>query len=204
METRRANVDDIPQLVKFWDTQKAPSKELEKRLTDFQIVHDDKGAVLATLGMRVVEKQGKLYGEYYSSPDQAGVLRKMLWERIERVCKNTGLIRIWCLEPIGPWSGFGFKPIEKPGSPRLPELLGSASDPWAALTLIHDTDEKIILEKEFEMFIQSEKNSSEQMMKQAKALRLFAFFLLFAFVGSVIYFLTYVFKSKAVINGQKR
>ena len=54
--TRRATVDDIPELVRLWDNFSYPSDIFEKRLTEFHLVeHPHSKQILAAIGVFIVK-----------------------------------------------------------------------------------------------------------------------------------------------------
>ena len=66
--TRRATVEDLPQLIDLWRLEQLPAASLEKRFTEFQIVCDDIGRVLAAVGIQISGAQAWLHSESIAQP----------------------------------------------------------------------------------------------------------------------------------------
>src|SRR5258708_11300123 len=91
---RRATVDDVKSLVKLWESAALPALELERRLTEFQVVVDGQDNIVGAIGLHIEGKNGKLHSEAFANPQQADVLRPKLGERMQTVGKNHGPFRL--------------------------------------------------------------------------------------------------------------
>src|SRR2546426_9675403 len=105
---RRATVDDLPGLKVLWERARLQVLDLEKRLTEFQLVVSDAGDLIGALGLHIEGKQGKLHSEAFSQPDQQDQFRPRLWERVQTVSRNHGLVRLWTQELSPFWHQAGF------------------------------------------------------------------------------------------------
>lgn len=185
-KVRRATVDDRNALVALWDSMRLPSAELEKRLTEFQVAVGAEEQVLGAIGVRLATKQGLIHSEAYTDFAQADPLRSALWERIQSLATNHGLIRLWTRETAPFWSRSGLTPAADEALQKLPGDWKEDGAQWLTLKLREDLDEVINLDKEFSVFMAAEKNRSLQMMDQAKMLKLLATLLaLLLFLGVI-------------------
>ncbi len=168
---RRANLEDLSSLKGLWDIARHPTLELEKHLTEFQLVLRPDGILLGSVAMRMVGQHGLLHSEAFYQSEQADSLRPLLWERLQILARNHGLVRLWTRERSAFWAQVGFHPAQPEDLNRLPAALGEASQPWLCLRLRDESLLSGALEKEFELFQLMERQKSERMMERAKALK---------------------------------
>src|SRR6476620_4495932 len=95
---RRATLDDLPQLTAFWQGMQLPIPELSKRITEFQVVEGPDAKIIGMIGLQVAEKQARIHSESFADFAQADQLRPLLWDRIQSVARNHGLLRLWTRE----------------------------------------------------------------------------------------------------------
>ncbi len=95
---RRATVDDVKSLLKLWESAGLPGIELERRLTEFQVVVDSNETIVAAMGLQIEAKNGKVHSEAFSDPALKDTLRPRLWDRMLIVAKNIGLFGMSTLE----------------------------------------------------------------------------------------------------------
>src|SRR3954469_24572577 len=74
--TRRATVEDLPQLLALWRLERLPADALEKRFTEFQVVSDNSGEVLGAVGIQIAGSHGLLHGESMARPEHADEFRQ--------------------------------------------------------------------------------------------------------------------------------
>jgi N-acetylglutamate synthase-like GNAT family acetyltransferase len=170
LQARRATLDDIPSLRNLWEMMRYPVAELEKQLTDFQVVVDAAGEIIGAVGFRTLQRQGCIHSEAFGDFSLAERARPVLWERIESLCTNHGVVRLWTNDPSPFWTHNGFKPCSPAVLEKLPEVWDRKKPGWVTLQL---RDENVIasLDKEFAMFVASERQRSEQALGQAKVLK---------------------------------
>ena len=84
-------MDDIKPLASLWQSAQLPYLELEKHLTEFQVVLTEAGEIVGAIGLQVVGKDARLHSEAYLHPEQEDDLRPKLWERMVNVGKNHDL-----------------------------------------------------------------------------------------------------------------
>ena len=139
---RRATVEDLPQLLALWELERLPATALEKRFTEFQVVSDDAGVVLAAVGLQIIGAHGLLHGEAIARPELSDMLRGLLWKRLQVIIQNHALERLWTQLPAHAWRDQGFerateeqlklRPAEYPSQygdciwPRFRRLLNSS------------------------------------------------------------------------------
>lgn len=173
LQARRATLDDIGALRNLWEMMRYPVAELERQLTDFQVVVDTAGVVVGAVGFRSAQRQGNFHSESYSDFSMVERARPVLWERIQSLCNNHGVVRLWTDDASPFWTHNGFQAATPALLEKLPEQWDRTKPGWLTLQL---KDENVMasLDKEFAMFVASEKHRSDQAIGQAKLLKTIA------------------------------
>ena len=171
---RRATLDDIGQLTALWESMNYPTPDLARRVTEFQVAEGPDGAMLGALGLQIAERQGRVHSEAFGDFALAEQLRPLLWDRVQAVATNHGLLRLWTQEQAPFWNHCGLLKPDAETLEKLPALWHGSSSPWQTLKLRDDVDTIVSADKEFAVFIQSEKQRTEQVFRRARALKTFA------------------------------
>ncbi len=133
---RRANLDDLPVLRGLWETACLPVLDLEKRLTDFQVVVRPDGVLVATIGLQISGAHGLVYGESFSSVNQEQQVRPLLWERLLVLARNRGCERLWIKSTRSDfWRSTGFQEPSEDELSTLPKAFGDGSGEWLTIVL---------------------------------------------------------------------
>ncbi len=172
---RRANLDDLGGLKVLWERCALQVLDLERHLTEFQLVVSMEGDLMGAIALHIEAKQGLLHSEAFTTAEREDDFRPMLWERIQVVARNHGLLRLWTQEQAPFWHQTGFAEADPELLKRLPPGFGDPHRRWWALVLRDEAPNQLSLEKEFELFTQTSRASAEQMMSQARRLKLFAY-----------------------------
>jgi N-acetylglutamate synthase-like GNAT family acetyltransferase len=175
LNVRRAVVDDLPQLLNLWKIEKLPWEILEKRFTEFQVAVDSNNQVIGAIGLHIVGHEGLMHSEAFLRFDLADTIREMIWERIEVIAHNFGLVRIWTREDSPFWHHYGFRPATNEQLQKLPKIFGTADSGWYVATFRKEEPPKVISpEKEFEILIAQEKAETQRITDLAKIMRVIA------------------------------
>jgi N-acetylglutamate synthase-like GNAT family acetyltransferase len=184
---RRATLDDIGQLTAIWESMQYPTQDLAKRVTEFQVAEGAEGTVLGAVGLQIAERQGLVHSEAFSDFALAEHLRPLLWDRIQNVATNHSLLRLWTQEQAPFWNHCGLVRADAEALQKLPASWRGTSSPWLTLKLRDDVETVMSVDKEFAVFMQSEKQRTEQLFKRARTMKtiatLIALALLIAVVG---------------------
>lgn len=201
---RRATVDDLIGLKQLWQRAHLQVLDLEKRLTEFQLIVTDNGDLLGAIGLQIDGKQGRIHSEAFTQPEDQDKHRQQLWERVQSIARNHGLMRVWTQESAPFWNQRGFQQATEEALQKLPAVFGDASSPWFALQLREENIAVISLEKEFELFQAAQQAGSEKLMQQAKMLRTVAYIFLGIVVLAAGFFLVQIFlKNPSLLQGGK-
>lgn len=149
-----------------------PEDELEKRLTEFQVVVDADGLFLGAIGFQVCREYALLHNEGFADVSVADQARHLFWKRIQILSANHTVFRLWTQERSPFWKDFGFRPPDAETLARLPaEWRNEYDGAWLTLEL---KNEKAIVEAlgtNFAGFMDAEKKQTERVKEQAQTIR---------------------------------
>lgn len=170
---RRATVEDLAALRSLWAAMRIPRGDLEKRLTEFQVAEAADGQVVGAVGFQIVQRHGLIHNEVFSDFSFADEIRSLFWTRLQSLAMNHGVARLWTREQAPFWSRNGLQAADSETMERLPEMWDRLASGWLTLRL---KDEEVMasLDKEFDMFVASEKARSAQALAQAQRLKMLA------------------------------
>jgi hypothetical protein len=183
---RRATLDDIRQLTVLWQAMRFPVEDLARRVTEFQVAVGADGEVLGAVGLQIAERQGLVHSEAFGDFALADHLRPLLWDRLNAVATNYGLLRVWTREPAPFWNHCGLVQPDAEALQKLPAQWRGPSSSWLTLKLKDDVEAVMSLDTEFALFMRSEKQRTERIIQRARMVKtimtLIAFVLLIAVV----------------------
>jgi N-acetylglutamate synthase-like GNAT family acetyltransferase len=170
LRIRRATTDDFQSLRSLWNSMRLPADELERRLTEFQVVESADGQLAGAIGLQITGQHALLHSEGYADFSIADAARQLFWERIQTIAAHHGVFRLWTQETSPFWVRWGFQPPTAETRARLPDEWKNYEGQWFTIQL---KNEEVIaeLEKELASFKQSEKQHTAQTLDQARTLR---------------------------------
>lgn len=174
LQARRATIDDLQHLLPLWQGEGLPAEELGKRLPEFQVVTGSDGAIVGALALQVVGLEARLHSEAYADPAQSDTVRARLWDRVQMVAKNHGLVRLWTQLNAPFWRQIGLQTPAPEVMQKLPPVFAGAPQPWSYVQLKEETGGPISLDKEFALFKEAEQERTQRIYQQAKVLKLVA------------------------------
>jgi N-acetylglutamate synthase-like GNAT family acetyltransferase len=191
LRVRRATVEDLDALRSLWASMHLPAVELEPRLTEFQLVEDPEGKLVGGIGFQISAHQGRLHSEGFTDFALADAARELLWNRIQTLATNHGILRLWTREETPFWGRLGFKPANADDLKKLPADWNKDAS-WLTLQLKNEAAINAV-EQELTMFMSAQKQQSERVFQQVRTLKTLAtiiavIFALFAF-GAAFYLL---------------
>ncbi len=151
-----------------------PVTDFSKRITEFQVIDSQEGKIIGVIGLQVADRQAKIHSEVYADFAQADQLRPLVWERIQTVARNHGLLRLWTREKARFWNQCSFSQADPEVMKKLPGLWRGDGTDWLTLKLREDVDTLLSLDKEFALFMESEKQSTNRAFQQARMLKVAA------------------------------
>ena len=181
---RRATVEDIPRLIPLWKIEELPWQDLEKRFREFQVIEAGNGELLGAIAIQIAGRDGWLHSEVFAHPEDSDLLREHLWQRLQSVAANHGLLRLWNGSEAPFWHAAGFAPGTPEQLARRPAAFSDGVAPGRLLQLKEENAD-VVVEKEFAMFREAERERAQQLMRHARVLKMVAVLIgvvLFAFV----------------------
>jgi N-acetylglutamate synthase-like GNAT family acetyltransferase len=182
---RRATLEDIGALTELWKSMRFPVEDLSRRVTEFQVAESAEGNLLGAVGMQMSQKQGRIHSEGFTDFSVAEHLRPLLWERIQSLAANHGLLRLWTKEDAPFWNRCGLVKADDEALAKLPTIWRNEPPNWLTLKLRDDIESLVSLDKEFAMFMESEKARTNRAFQQAKILKVVATLIALALLGLV-------------------
>ncbi|HWH72412.1 MAG TPA: hypothetical protein VNT26_23830 [Candidatus Sulfotelmatobacter sp.] len=177
---RRATLDDLEPLMALWSSMQYPVEILAKRVTEFQVAEGPEGQVLGAVGLQILQRQGCIHSEGFTDFGLAEHLRPLLWERLQSVATNHGLLRLWTQEQAPFWNHCGLAKADNEALESLPAAWRNDASAWLTVKLKEDLEEIISADREFAVFMQSERQRSARTLQKARLLKGLATFIAFA------------------------
>jgi N-acetylglutamate synthase-like GNAT family acetyltransferase len=174
IQVRRATVEDLPRLRGLWQAEQFPASELERRFTEFQVVLGPGGELLGAVGLHIQNQHGLLHSEAFVHPETEEELRPLLWERIQAIARNHGLLRLWTRERAPFWRRCGLEPAGEAELQRLPPAFGERQREWLTLRLRDELAVPHAIEREFELFKAEQDAAMERTRRQVRIVKAFA------------------------------
>lgn len=174
IHVRRATLEDLPLLRGLWQAEHFDAPELERRFTEFQVVQGPGGELLGAVGLHIRDHQGLLHSEAFVHPETEEELRPLLWERIQTIARNHGLLRLWTRERAPFWRRCGLEPAGEPELQRLPPTFGDRQREWLTLRLRDELLTPHAIEREFELFKAEQDAALERTRRQVRLVKTFA------------------------------
>ena len=168
--TRRATTDDLSQLIPLWQLEQLPAERLEKRFTEFQVVSDDAGKVLAAIGLQISGSQGWLHSESIAQAEIGDSLRELLWKRLQIIIQNHALEQLWTQVNVPFWRELGFEPAAPEQLEARPAPFKENDRPWHVKRL-RAADAAAALEREFGRLKMLQQEESQRMKDRAQWLK---------------------------------
>ncbi|SRR5258707_8136444 len=199
---RRATLDDISALMVLWQSMHLSAADLSKRITEFQIAESAEGGLLGAVGLQMAERQGLIHSEAFSDFALAEQLRPMLWDRIHVLATNHGLLRLWTHEKAPFWNHCGMIKADAEALEKLPAAWGDQSAGWLTLKLREDLETVVSLDREFAMFMESEKQRTQRAFRHARILKAIASLLAFVVFALILGVAFYLFRKNPHLFGR--
>lgn len=191
-------MEDLPALQGLWQGAGLPWDELEKFITEFQVVPGEEGVLLGAVGMLVDGNQALLHSEAVraSDDDDGDELRAALWRRIQIVARNQGVHRIWTQEDAPYWLASGFLP-----APAADVASGGASfldttAEWSFFQLIDPSKAESLVQEQMAVWQATRTREAEEFQGKVKIFRGVAFLAFGIVVAALLALLFMVVKAK--------
>ena len=168
----RATTNDLPALRALWSEARLPADDLEKRLTEFQVVRDAAGRFVGAIGVQFSRQHALLHNEGFADFSLADAARDLFWERLQILASNHGVFRVWTQERSPFWKHFGFQPADAIVLARLPAKWRNEYDgAWLTFQLKNEDAITAALGTDFARFMESQRQETARVREKAKTVR---------------------------------
>ena len=199
---RRATLDDLSALKALWASMHFSGADLEKGLTEFQVVAGADGKLLGAIALQIADKSGRIHSEAFTDFGLAEELRSLLWERLQVIALNFGLLRLWTKESAPFWNRCGLLPADAKTLEKLPRAWAGDTANWLTVQLRDETAVASV-DKEFALFMAAEKQRTARALGYAKTLKRIATAIAIILALFVLAFLARIFlKNPQLLNPQ--
>lgn len=166
---RRATLEDLGVLRYLWKECLFPAAELEKRLTEFQIVTSESGDILGAIGVHIFGHIGLIHSEAYLHPESEDRARPLVWDKLQVIAHNHGLVLFWTAESATFWRNYaGFRYATPEEIAALPVYFGDPKAAWLVLVLKEEAPIHQALEQHLALIQQSQEESKERMQHKIR------------------------------------
>lgn len=146
--------------------------ELEKRLTEFQVVVDADETFLGAIGFVVSRQHALIHSEAFTDFSVADEARRLFWERIQVLASNHTVFRLWTQERSPFWKNFGFRPPDANTLAHLPaEWQNEYDGAWLTYQLKDEEAINTALKTQFAGFMAEQKMETERVREKAQSIR---------------------------------
>lgn len=146
--------------------------ELEKRLTEFQVVVDAHEAFLGAIGFQASREHALVHDEGFTDFSVADAGRELFWQRIQVLASNHSVFRLWTQERSPFWKNFGFRPPDSETLARLPAPWRNEFDgAWLTLQLKDEAAIAAALGTNLASLIEAERRQTDNIREKARTLR---------------------------------
>lgn len=170
---RRATIEDLPALQGLWQNAGLPWDELEKFLTEFQVVPGEEGVLLGAIGMLVEGNHALLHSEALSTDDDE--LRVALWHRIQIVARNQGVHRVWTQEDAPYWRASGFSAASATDIAASGTTFVDGGAGWSVFQLVDPSKAESLVQEQMAVWQASRAQEAEEFQGRVKIFRAVAF-----------------------------
>jgi N-acetylglutamate synthase-like GNAT family acetyltransferase len=198
---RRATVDDLPHMATLWAAMHFSPADLEKRLTEFQIVESEESGIVGALGIEIVNRHGRLHSESFHNFALADTFRELLWERMQSVATNHGLVRLWTGETAPFWKSNGFQLALSEVLKKLPPPWVAQSPDWLTLALRDEEALQTSLATDFSVLNKEERQRTEELLRRANTAKWIGTALaIIAAIGGIFIALYFILHHQSVLQ----
>ena len=175
LSARRATVEDLPALQALWQIGGLPAEELEKFLTEFQVVPGEgEGVLLGAIGLMVEGDDALLHSEALApgdGGDEGDEIRAALWRRLQIIARNQGIHRLWTQEDADYWrtGGFGAAPAETVSAATAAFVDKTAT--WLVCDLIDPAKAKQLVTEQMAIWHATRTQEADELQGKIRAFR---------------------------------
>lgn len=197
LNARRATLDDLAGLQALWQRCGLPWEQLERYLTEFQVVPLDDGTFVGAMGLLVEGHEALMHTEAIPAdqgePDE---IRAALWRRVQIVARNQGVVRLWTQEDAPYWgaSGYGVPDPKSRGEAKAGFL---SDDPdWRMYQLVDPDRAAKMVQEQMAIWEATRSQESDDLQETVRRIRTIAFVVTGLIIAVLFGLVMYVFAKR--------
>ncbi len=194
LSARRATVEDLPSLRLLWQAAGLPWDQLDRFVTEFQVVPGDEEALLGAIGFLVEGTDGLLHTESVTAGENADEIRASLWRRIQIIGRNQGVHRIWTQEDDPYWVTCGFLPASPERLAASPATFLDRTAAWHLFEFPAPEKVKARLDEQMAIWQATRAQEAEDLQQRIRNFRNIAVLVATVVVGVMIILLSIVMR----------
>ena len=184
---RRATLEDLELLRGLWQIALFSHSDLEKHLTEFQVIEGDDGRLLGAIGIRLRQENAWIHHAAFTRPHTGIALREILWDRLKSMFRQHGVHRVWISQSEDYWSAVGFRTPTTEERNSVPPPFETLEKTLKVFVLRDEKSQKIIERKMLELQSLREEETA-QLNHRTRLARIMAW----SFTGFFIVILIYL------------
>lgn len=188
---RKATVEDLPALHALWQRAELPWNELEKFVTEFQVVPGEDGMLAGAIGLQVDGTEGLLHSEAIFPGVDADEVRAALWTRMQIVARNLGAVRLWTLEDAPFWASV-FARADKASAEGLKASFRDPEAAWLTFQLVDPARAQKLVDEQLALWEATRQSDSENLLDTIQRVRTAAFAIAGIVIAAMILMVVYV------------
>jgi N-acetylglutamate synthase-like GNAT family acetyltransferase len=170
-QVRRATLDDLPRLRELWQLAGCAAAHYERRFTDFQVALTSDQQLAGCIGLQIAAHQGRIHCLASNPAFSEEEIRIVLWQRVQALCRNHGLVRLWTQEQSLFWRSSGFQEATDESLQKFPSPFGVADGSWLTLQLMGESHPGLAMDQQFELFKMAQLELTEKAFRQARIVK---------------------------------
>jgi N-acetylglutamate synthase-like GNAT family acetyltransferase len=193
-QVRRATLDDLPKLRELWRQAGCSAAHNERRLTDFQVALTSNQQLAGCIGLQIAAHQGRIHCLAWNPAFSEEEIRILLWQRVQSLARNHGLVRLWTQEKSLFWRSSGFQEATDERLQKFPSSFGPTDESWLTLQLMGESHPALAMDQQFELFKMSQQELTEKAFRQARIVKVVAWCIFAAALMGVLLLALRIFK----------
>ena len=188
---RKATLDDLPALHALWQRAGLPWSELERFVTEFQVVPGDDGLLQGAVGLQIDGSEALLHSEAIFPGTDADEIRAASWTRMQIVARNQGVARLWTLEDAPFWKAT-FVRADPAAVQGLQAAFRDPEADWLVFQLVDPVRAQKLVDERLALWEANRHADSDELLNKINLIRTLAFTAAGLLIGAMLLMVVFV------------